>query len=237
MTLATGSTTRAPGGDLALIDAGGANLGSVRYALARIGATPRLVRDADELGTPERIILPGVGAAAPSMTLLRTRGLDAALRASEVPLLGVCVGMQLLFERSEEGDVECLGLLPGRVRRLPAAPGLRIPHMGWNTLRRRPGLSGDAAALLDGIDDGAHAYFVHSFAHAVDAHVVDAHAVDVHAVDAGDTSRDVVLADSEHGVRFAAVVGQGRRFGAQFHPERSSAVGLRLLSNFLSLPA
>lgn len=221
------AATRAPGGDLALIDAGGANLGSVRYALARIGAAPRLVRDADELGTPERIILPGVGAAAPSMALLRTRGLDVALRASVAPLLGVCVGMQLLFERSEEGDVECLGLLPGRVRRLPAAPGLRIPHMGWNTLRRRPGLSGDAAALLDGIDDGAHAYFVHSFAHVIDAH----------AVDAEDASRDVVLADSEHGVRFAAVVGQGRRFGAQFHPERSSAVGLRLLSNFLSLPA
>jgi len=228
----TRASTRAPGGDLALIDAGGANLGSVRYALARIGAAPRLVRDADELGTPERIILPGVGAAAPSMTLLRARGLDAALRASAAPLLGVCVGMQLLFERSDEGDVECLGLLPGRVRRLPAAPGLRIPHMGWNTLRRRPGLSGDEAALLDGIDDGAHAYFVHSF-----AHVVDAHAVDAHAVDAEDASRDVVLADSEHGVRFAAVVGQGRRFGAQFHPERSSAVGLRLLSNFLDLPA
>ena len=221
------AAARAPGGDLALIDAGCANLGSVRYALARIGAAPRLVRDADELGTPERIILPGVGAAAPSMALLRTRGLDVALRASDAPLLGVCVGMQLLFERSEEGDVECLGLLPGRVRRLPAAPGLRIPHMGWNTLRRRPGLSGDAAALLDGIDDGAHAYFVHSFAHVIDAH----------AVDAEDASRDVVLADSEHGVRFAAVVGQGRRFGAQFHPERSSAVGLRLLSNFLGLPA
>lgn len=226
------AATRAPGGDLALIDAGGANLGSVRYALARIGAAPRLVRDADELGTPERIILPGVGAAAPSMVLLRTRGLDVALRASDAPLLGVCVGMQLLFERSEEGDVECLGLLPGCVRRLPAARGLRIPHMGWNTLRRRPGLSGDAATLLGGIDDGAHAYFVHSF-----AHVVDAHAVDAHFVDAEDASRDVVLADSEHGVRFAAVVGQGRRFGAQFHPERSSAVGLRLLSNFLSLPA
>ena len=216
--------TSARGGDLALIDAGGANLGSVRYALARIGAAPRLVRDADELGTPERILLPGVGAAAPSMALLRTRGLDAALRASQAPLLGVCVGMQLLFERSEEGDVECLGLLAGCVRRLPAAPGLRIPHMGWNTLRRRPGLEGDAAALLDGIDDGAHAYFVHSYAVLADAAA---------ATGSGATT----LAFSEHGVSFAAVVGQGRRFGAQFHPERSSAVGLRLLDNFLKLPA
>lgn len=208
-------SARPNGGDLALIDAGGANLGSVMYALRRIGAAPRLVRDADALGTPERIILPGVGAAAPSMALLRARGLDAALRASEAPLLGVCVGLQLLFEGSEEGDVDCLGLLPGRVRKLAGGPGLRIPHMGWNTLRFRA----PASPLLAGIDDGAHAYFVHSFA--------------VPADEAG----DVVLADTDHGARFAAVVGQGRRFGAQFHPERSSATGLRLLDNFLKLPA
>lgn len=208
-------SARPNGGDLALIDAGGANLGSVMYALRRIGAAPRLVRDAAELGNPERVILPGVGAAAPSMALLRARGLDAALRASEAPLLGVCVGLQLLFERSEEGDVDCLGLLPGRVRKLVGGPGLRIPHMGWNTLRFRT----PASPLLVGIDDGAHAYFVHSFAVPVD--------------EAG----DAVLADTDHGARFAAVVGQGRRFGAQFHPERSSATGLRLLDNFLKLPA
>lgn len=208
-------SARPNGGDLALIDAGGANLGSVMYALRRIGAAPRLVRDADALGDPERVILPGVGAAAPSMALLRARGLDVALRASEAPLLGVCVGLQLLFEGSEEGDVDCLGLLPGRVRRLAGGPGLRIPHMGWNTLRfRQP-----ASPLLAGIDDGAHAYFVHSFAVPVE--------------EAG----DAVLADTDHGARFAAVVGDGRRFGAQFHPERSSATGLRLLDNFLKLPA
>jgi imidazole glycerol-phosphate synthase subunit HisH len=206
-------------GDLALIDAGGANLGSVRYALARVGANPRLVRDADELGAPERIILPGVGAAAPSMRLLRERGLDVALRASERPLLGVCVGLQLLFEGSEEGEVECLGLLPGRVRKLVGSPGLRIPHMGWNQLRKRA-VDGEAAMLLDGIDDGAHAYFVHSYAVEIDA-----------------SNDDMIVAESEHGQRFAAVVAQGRRFGAQFHPERSSAVGLRLLANFLRLPA
>lgn len=208
-------SARPNGGDLALIDAGGANLGSVMYALRRIGAAPRLVRDADALGDPERVILPGVGAAAPSMALLRARGLDVALRASEAPLLGVCVGLQLLFEGSEEGDVDCLGLLPGRVRQLAGGPGLRIPHMGWNTLRVRV----PASPLLAGIDDGAHAYFVHSFAVPVE--------------EAG----DAVLADTDHGARFAAVVGHGRRFGAQFHPERSSATGLRLLDNFLKLPA
>ncbi|MFZ2752428.1 MAG: imidazole glycerol phosphate synthase subunit HisH [Lysobacteraceae bacterium] len=205
---------------LALIDAGGANLGSVRYALSRIGAQPRLVRDADELGAPERIILPGVGAAAPSMALLRARGLDAALRASEVPLLGVCVGMQLLFESSEEGDVDCLGLLKGRVRKLSGGPGLRVPHMGWNQLRKRIDANGDNSPLLDGIDDGAHAYFVHSYAVLVD-----------------DETDACVLAESDHGQRFAAVVGSGKRYGAQFHPERSSAAGLRLLDNFLKLPA
>jgi len=206
--------------DLALIDAGGANLGSVRYALGRIGAQPRLVRDADELGAPERIILPGVGAAAPSMALLRARGLDAALRASEVPLLGVCVGMQLLFEASEEGDVDCLGLLKGRVRKLIGGPGLRVPHMGWNQLQKRVDANGDTSPLLDGIDDGAHAYFVHSYAVLVD-----------------DDTDACVLAESDHGQRFAAVVGSGKRYGAQFHPERSSAAGLRLLDNFLKLPA
>ncbi len=206
--------------DLALIDAGGANLGSVRYALNRIGAQPRLVRDADELGAPERIILPGVGAAAPSMALLRARGLDAALRTSTVPLLGVCVGMQLLFESSEEGEVDCLGLLKGRVRKLSGGPGLRVPHMGWNQLRKRIDANGDSSPLLDGIDDGAHAYFVHSYAVLVD-----------------DETDACVLAESDHGQRFAAVVGSGKRYGAQFHPERSSAAGLRLLDNFLKLPA
>lgn len=208
------------GGDLALIDAGGANLGSVRYALDRIGAHPRLVRDADELGAPERIILPGVGAAAPSMALLRARGLDAALHDSAAPLLGVCVGMQLLFESSEEGDVECLGLLKGRVSRLAGGPGLRVPHMGWNRLRKRIDADGGSTALLDGIDDGAHAYFVHSYALLIDE----------------DTDA-CALAECDHGRRFAAVVGKGRRYGAQFHPERSSAAGLKLLDNFMKLPA
>ncbi len=204
--------------DLVLIDAGGANLGSVRYALSRIGAQPRLVRDAEELGEPERIILPGVGAAAPSMALLRARGLDVALRASKVPLLGVCVGMQLLFESSEEGDVDCLGLLKGRVRKLAGGPGLRVPHMGWNQLRKRVDAHGATSPLLDGIDDGAHTYFVHSYAVLID-----------------DDTEACVLAESDHGQRFAAVVGSGKRYGAQFHPERSSAAGLRLLHNFLTL--
>ncbi len=193
--------------DVALVDAGGANLGSVRYALERLGVSPRIVPDAASLGTPDRIILPGVGAAAPAMAALAAGGLDAALRASTVPLIGICLGMQLLYARSEEGDVACLGLLPGSVRRMPASPGIRIPHMGWNRLRLLR-----ASPLLGGIDDGAWAYFVHGYAASVDA---------------------ACIAASDHGGSFAAVVQHGHVSGAQFHPERSALAGARMLRNFL----
>ncbi|MBJ6980964.1 imidazole glycerol phosphate synthase subunit HisH [Luteimonas sp. MC1572] len=193
--------------DVAVIDAGGANLGSVRHALERIGARPRIARDADALRGAARVILPGVGAAAPAMRLLRERGFEAVLKAPTVPLLGICLGMQLLFESSEEGDVACLGLLRGSVRRMAPAPGVRVPHMGWNRLRTR----GDSR-LMAGIDDGAWVYFVHGYAAPV----------------TGDC-----VADCTHGAAFAAVVEHGLVAGAQFHPERSAAAGARLLQNFL----
>lgn len=196
---------------VALIDAGGANLGSVRYALERLGVTPRIVRDADGLRDAQRVILPGVGAAPPAMALLRERGLDEAVRRLQVPLLGICLGMQLLFEASDEGDVDCLGLLPGRVRKLQASTGIRIPHMGWNALEPLR-----ASTLSEGIAVGARAYFVHGYAAPV---------------------TDDCIAACLHGQRFAAAVQRGRVFGAQFHPERSGAVGARLLSNFMATPA
>lgn len=196
---------------VALVDAGGANLGSVRYALERLGADVRIARDADGLAGCGRIVLPGVGAAAPAMALMRERGLDAALRRPQVPLLGICLGMQLLFETSEEGNVACLGLLPGRIRRLPRRPGLRVPHVGWNRLRRER-----ASALTAGLEDGERAYFVHAYVASVDA---------------------ACIASCAHGERFAAIVGQGLAWGVQFHPERSAAAGARLLSNFLAMPA
>lgn len=194
-------------GDLALIDAGGANLGSVRYALERLGVQPRLVRDADALGTPDRILLPGVGAAGTAMALLEARGLVQPLRSSRAPLLGICLGMQLLFESSEEGDVACLGLLPGRVARLPVVEGVRVPHMGWNTMRVER-----SSDLLDGLAPSAEVYFVHAYAAPVTADCV---------------------ASCRHGTEFAAVVQRGRVAGFQFHPERSAANGARLLGNFL----
>lgn len=193
--------------DVALIDAGGANLGSVRYALERLGVEARVVRDGAELAGADRVILPGVGAAAPAMAALQAQGFVAPLRAQAAPLLGVCLGMQLLFESSAEGDVETLGLLPGRVEKLAPADGLRWPHMGWNALQD---LTDDP--LLDGIADGDHAYFVHGYAAPAGEHAI---------------------ACSAHGDRFAAIVRRGNALGAQFHPERSSATGARLLGNFL----
>lgn len=193
---------------VALVDAGGANLGSVRYALEREGASVDVVREADRLRDASRVILPGVGAAAPAMALLRERGLDVALRALQVPLLGICLGMQLLFERSEEGDVECLGLLPGGVRRLSPSPGVRVPHMGWNSLDLLR-----ADGLTVGLGDDAQAYFVHGYAAPV----------------TGDC-----IAACTHGAPFAAIVRRGRVMGAQFHPERSADAGATLLRNFLA---
>ncbi|MEI2794098.1 imidazole glycerol phosphate synthase subunit HisH [Pseudoxanthomonas sp. F11] len=190
-----------------LVDAGGSNIGSVRYALQRLGVEAELTGDATTIRAADRVILPGVGAAAVCMARLRQLDLVDVLRTLDKPLLGVCVGVQLLFAHSEEDDTPCLGLLPGRVRKLPAAPGIRVPHMGWNTLQRRRG-----GSLVEGIADGDHAYFVHSYAAAVD---------------------DDCLCSSEHGQRFAAVVQRGNVAGAQFHPERSGAVGARLLKNFI----
>ena len=192
---------------VALIDSGGANIGSVRYALQRLGVDAILTGDADEIRRAERVILPGVGAAAPAMARLRELDLIDTLRALSRPVLGICLGMQLLYEASDEGDVECLGLLPGRVRRLPESSGVRVPHMGWNRLNRRR-----ASRLLEHIDEGAQAYFVHSFA--------------------APLSEDCI-ASCEHGEAFAAVVERGHIAGAQFHPERSAAVGSRLLANFV----
>lgn len=194
---------------VAVIDSGGANIGSVIYALERLGIDAALTADASEIRQAERVILPGVGAAASAMARLQEHGLVEVIRSLQQPMLGICLGMQLLFDHSDEGDVACLGLLPGRVRKLQGGPGIRVPHMGWNALRKQ-----QESPLLAGVAEGAYAYFVHSFAAPV---TVDA------------------LATSEHGERFAAVVGRGRCFGAQFHPERSASVGARILRNFIGM--
>lgn len=193
--------------DVVLVDSGGSNIGSLHYALERLGVQAAVTADGARLRDATHVILPGVGAAGAGMRKLREAGLIDVTRQLRQPVLGVCLGMQLLFAATEEGDVDCLYLIDGRVRRLPQAPRIRVPHMGWNRLR---GVR--AHPLLDGIADGAYAYFVHSFAAPVTAET---------------------LVACEHGERFAAVVQRDNFFGAQFHPERSGAVGARLLQNFL----
>lgn len=193
---------------LVLLDSGGANLGSVQAAFARLGVDAPVTSDVARIRAATHVILPGVGAAAPAMARLRANGLDRLVPTLTQPLMGICVGMQLLFERSEEGDVECLGLLPGVVQRLPESPGVRVPHMGWNRLEvvsPHPITWGLA---------GRHAYFVHSYAV---------------------RQSDDALVLCQHGQPFMAMAAKGRVIGAQFHPERSAATGARLLANFLSL--
>jgi len=199
---------------IVLVDAGGTNIGSVRYALQRLGADAELTADAELIRAADKVILPGVGAAGPGMARLHELGLVEVLRGLTQPVLGVCLGMQLLCERSEEGQTACLGLVLASVRRFTEAPGLRVPHMGWNRLTRR-----SQHPLLSGLGERDQVYFVHSY-----------------AVPVGDYS----LATSDFGgagldAEFSAVIAHRNFHGMQFHPERSAAVGARLLQNFLNL--
>ncbi len=194
-----------------IIDNGGGNVASVRYALERLGVEAQLSDDPERVASAERVILPGVGAARDAMRRLAARGLDRLVPTLRRPVLGICLGMQLLCERSEEGDTPCLGILGGHVRRLAPAGGLAVPHMGWNQLE---GLA--PHPLLSGIAAGDYAYFVHSYALPVTADTV---------------------ARCDYGGAFSAVVSRGNFHGAQFHPERSAGVGARLLANFLALGA
>lgn len=194
-----------------LLDSGGANLGSVKAAFSRLGVDAPVTADPVTIREATHVVLPGVGDASVCMARLRANGLDTLIPTLTQPLIGICVGMQLLFEGSREGDTACLGLLPGIVERLPASPGIRIPHMGWNQLDATA--TGATHPLMTGLD-GASVYFVHSYA----------------APPSADT-----IATCTHGDAFSAVVARGRVIGAQFHPERSSEAGARLLRNFLSL--
>ena len=190
-----------------IIDNGGANTASLQFALERLQCAATLSADPEEIRAASHVILPGVGAAADSMQRLRASGLDRLLPSLEQPVLGICLGMQLLYERSEEGNTTCLGVLPGTARRLVAAPGRPVPHMGWNTLAVNP-----ESPLLRGLDAGNRAYFVHSYAVPVGAETI---------------------ASSEYGAPFSAAVASRNWFGTQFHPERSGPAGARVLANFL----
>jgi glutamine amidotransferase len=195
--------------DVVIIASGGANIASLQFALERLGANSRVSADPEQIRNASHVILPGVGAAADAMARLRLRNLDTLLPSLKQPVLGICLGMQLLFDASEEGQANCLGIIPGLASRFPAAAGRPVPHMGWNTLSiERP------CALLEGLSPGDYAYFVHSYALSTGA---------------------ATIASSHYGNPFSACVQRDNFYGAQFHPERSAKVGARLLRNFLEL--
>ena len=195
--------------DVAIIDSGGANIASLEYALARLGCVGTLTREPAVVRSARRVILPGVGAAGDAMKRLRAAGLADLIPELRQPVLGICLGMQLLFETSEEGDTRCLGILPGTARRFAATPDRSVPHMGWNQLQHDPG-----HPLLDGIANGDYVYFVHSY-----------------ALPPGPCT----ISTCDYGGPFSAAVSRGNFHATQFHPERSGRTGARLLANFLEL--
>ena len=199
---------------IAVADYGAGNLVSISRALEVIGAEPAIVRDAEALRGADALIVPGVGAAGPAMERLRRQRLVEPIQAwiaAGRPFLGICLGLQLLFEGSDEDGAATLGALAGRTIELANAPTL--PHIGWNSVDRAT-----AQPLFDGIGPGAAFYFVHSYV-------------------AAPTDPDLIIAESEHGSRFPAAIARGNLLGVQFHPERSGVDGLRLLANFAGIVA
>lgn len=198
---------------MVVVDHGAGNLGSVARALRRAGAEAVLTSDPERVTSSRRLVLPGDGHFGEAMRSLRARGLEAPLReavAAGAHLLGICVGLQMLFPASDEDpEVVGLGFLPGRVRRFGDA--LRVPHIGWNQLEEL-----GSSPLFRGIPEGGYAYFLHSY----------------HADPADPSDR---LAVTDYGVRFASAAGRGRVLGIQFHPEKSARLGARVLRNYLAL--
>lgn len=199
----------APSG-IVIIDYESGNLRSVARAVAQAGITPRVTGDPAALDAAAGVILPGVGSGPAAMAALQARGLVDPLRdyiAGGRPFLGVCLGLQLLLDATDEGDAACLGLVPGRVRRLPA--GLKVPHMGWNTVRfQRP------HPLWEGIPQDSHFYFVHSYY-------------------ADPAALDGIAGRTDYGVAFCSIYARGNVVATQFHPEKSGANGLRIYANFV----
>lgn len=195
---------------IAIIDYDTGNLRSVCNALDRIGAEYVLTDDPAVIAQADRVLLPGVGEASSAMQKLQERGLCEVIKALKVPVLGICIGMQLMCRHSEEGNVDCLGIFDAQVQKFEADPsqGVKVPHMGWNSITDL------RTGLFEGLSEGGFVYFVHSFA--------------------ADVCEDTI-AVSENGRRFSAALRKGNFYGAQFHPEKSGDVGERILKNFMNL--
>ncbi|MEM9469508.1 MAG: imidazole glycerol phosphate synthase subunit HisH [Pseudomonadota bacterium] len=194
---------------IAIIDSGGANIASVTHALKRLGQDTVLTADADVIRQAERVILPGVGAARAAMEQLNSKGLVEVVRDLKQPVLGICLGMQLLFSHSEEGDVDMLNIIDGAVRYFDTQADMPIPHMGWNNIIR-----GSHHPLMTAIDEESYFYFVHSFYAPVN---------------------DNTIGVCGYANEFTAVVAKDNFMGCQFHPERSGYEGSKILKNFLAI--
>lgn len=195
---------------LAVITGGGANFYSIEVALQRMGVEYELTTDKNVINAADGAILPGVGSAAYAMSELAKHGLCDTLCNYKKPLLGICLGMQLLYESSEEGgDVKCLGILPGKIRKFIATENLIVPQMGWNNCARS-----QESALLNDIDLAKDVYFVHSYYAPVN---------------------EVTVASCDYGVKFSAIAAQNNFYAMQFHPEKSGSVGEQLLANFIAI--
>lgn len=200
---------------IAIIDYDAGNIRSVEKALQFLGAETCVTRDEKEILAADHVILPGVGAFGDAMNKLRNYGLEGVIHqvvAQKTPFLGICLGLQLLFEASEEAEgVKGLGILPGRIVRIPEAPGLKIPHIGWNSLQFP-----SAGRLFEGIAKETYVYFVHSYYLQAE-------------------EPEIVKATTEYGVTIHASVEKGNVFACQFHPEKSSDVGMQILKNFIAI--
>jgi imidazole glycerol-phosphate synthase subunit HisH len=189
---------------LAIVDLAYGNIGSIELAFERLGVTAVVTADPDEIAAADRVVLPGVGAAGHAMKRIDELGLRGSLKSLAQPALGICLGMQLLFDRSEEGETECLGIIPGDVRAIEPSPGMPVPHMGWSRV--------EVQSPTIGLESGDYVYFAHGF-----------------ACDSGPAT----VASADYGREIPAVVRRGNWLGAQFHPERSAAAGARFLAAFL----
>ena len=189
---------------LAIIDLGYGNIGSIEFAFRRLGVEPKVTSDRSEIERADRVVLPGVGAAGYAIARIDELGLRSSIVSISRPALGICLGMQLLFEQSEEGRSQCLGIVPGRVRALTPAAGMPVPHMGWSKL------AVDDANI--GLESGDYVYFAHGY-----------------ACDAGPAT----VASTDYGRTIPAVVRKANWLGAQFHPERSGEAGASFLKAFL----
>ena len=198
---------------IAVVDYGAGNLRSVVNAFSKLGYQVKVTQSPGDVLNARAVILPGVGAAADTIASLKTRGLDSPIRyfiAKDRPFLGICIGMQILFTGTEEGGWhECLDIIPGAVHRLP--PGLKIPHMGWNQVKQRI-----THPIFNGIPDEANFYFVHSY-----------------YVEPDDSS--IVAGETEYGITICSAIAKGNLVATQFHPEKSSDIGLRFYDNFIRM--